>query len=31
MPRQADSKVMDENPFIGLMRSLGAQWPCKGG
>ena len=29
--RQADSKVMDENPVIGLMRSLGAQWPCKGG
>jgi len=29
--RQADSKAMNENPVIGLMRSLGAQWPCKGG
>jgi hypothetical protein len=29
--RQGDSKLMNEAPVIGLMRSLIAQWPCKGG
>jgi hypothetical protein len=29
--RQGDGKVMNEVPVIGLMRSLNAQWPCKGG
>jgi len=28
---QNDQKLMDEPPVIGLMRSLNAQWPCKGG
>ena len=29
--RQADSSLMNESPIVGLMRSLSAQWPCKGG
>lgn len=29
--RQDDTKLMNEAPVIGLMRSLNAQWPCKGG
>jgi hypothetical protein len=29
--RRGDSKIMNEAPVIGLMRSLNAQWPCKGG
>ena len=29
--RQGDGKIMDESPIVGLMRSLNAQWPCKGG
>jgi hypothetical protein len=30
-PRRGDSALMNEVPVIGLMRSLNAQWPCKGG
>ena len=29
--RQGDQKLMNEAPVIGLMRALGAQWPCKEG
>jgi Ssp1 endopeptidase immunity protein Rap1a len=29
--RQGDSTLMNESPIVGLMRSLTAQWPCKGG
>jgi len=29
--RKNDSTLMNESPIVGLMRSLNAQWPCKGG